>query len=91
MSVTRQKQIRLSEEGRFFLDTCKQGTGYTDTRVMELCLALQSLALRREVRRAHEFLYNNLVQSVASEVLAHPTWPDTRKMSPGKKVAAKTV
>jgi hypothetical protein len=61
MGVTKQKQMRLSEEGRFLLNTCKAATGYTDTKVTEICYALYCLELRREVQRAHEFLYENLV------------------------------
>lgn len=48
MSSKRQKQIRLSEEGWFFLNDCKELTGFTDTRVMEICLAMHSATLGRE-------------------------------------------
>jgi hypothetical protein len=68
MGVTRQKQMRLSDEGRFLLNACKQATGYNDTKVTEICYALYALKLRREVQRAHEFLYTNLVQMTTETV-----------------------
>jgi len=79
MAAKKQKNILLSDEGFFFLGSCKAGTGYSDTKIMELCLALQSLSLRREVRRAHEFLYNNLVQAIASEPRRPKVAPESRK------------
>ena len=85
MNTTKQKQIRMSEEGRFLLHTCKEGTGYSDTKIMELCLALHALVLRREVRRAHEFLHHNLLQYVAAEAQT----PSITLMRHGQSHAAK--
>jgi hypothetical protein len=42
---------------------------------MELCLALHALTLGREVRRAHEFLYQNLVQAVQDRARTEPPAP----------------
>lgn len=60
--MTSQTQVRLSDEGRFFLKTCTKETGFNQTKVIEVCLALHALQLGREVQRAHEFLYSNLVR-----------------------------
>jgi hypothetical protein len=70
MSTTTPKQIRLSQEGMFLLKTCREDTGFTDTKIMELCLALHALHLGREVRRAHEALYDNLVHHGDAKKLA---------------------
>jgi hypothetical protein len=64
MTDSTQKLLRLSGEGRFFLTTCRAATGFNDSRIVELCLALHALSLGIEVRRANEFLYANLVQSL---------------------------
>ena len=61
MSTT-QTQVRRSAQGKLLLTACKLATGYTQTKIFELCLALYALKLGREVQRAHEFLYQNLVQ-----------------------------
>ena len=88
MSVTRQKQMRISDEGRFLLNACKQGTGYNDTKVTEICYALYCLKLRREVQRAHEFLYNNLVVLTAEQTCHEHDGSKARKAHKGPQTSA---
>jgi hypothetical protein len=70
MSNTKQKQIRLSEQGQFFLGACKAATGFSDTAIMEVCLALYAMKLGQEVRRAHEHVYQTLVTGGDAQQLA---------------------
>ena len=74
----------MSEEGLFLLNACKKSTGYTDTKVMELCIAMHALGLGLEVRKAHEFLYANLVESVQNQKLAEQFRPVTKEDAPIK-------
>jgi hypothetical protein len=72
--------IRLSEDGQFLLSTCRAATGYNNSRIIELCLAMQSLRLGREVRRAHEFLYDNIVQALDDQRML-----EARRLGDGKR------
>jgi|GEM_PF-6174805 len=74
MEKFKQKNIKLSPTGRALLAACKGKSGFTDTEIMENCLALQALTLGVECERAREFLYQNLVARVAVAPVhqAHP-------------------
>ena len=62
MITKTQKQIRLSEHGHMVLAACKRDTGWTDTRIIETCLAKFALSLGSQVRRSHQLLYDTIVQ-----------------------------
>lgn len=87
MAGKKQKNILLSNDGRFFMGVLKIGTNFSDTDIIENCLAMHALVLNREVRRAQEFLYKNLVRATGSETLHRSTWPKYKK--PAREQVAK--
>jgi len=82
MRLKMQKQIRMSPEGLFLLGACRQVTGFTDTKIMEICIAMHALRLGTEVRKAHEAIYSSLVQPGDAHKLATAILKKRAKSTP---------
>jgi hypothetical protein len=90
----RGKHMLLSEDGWFLLEAAKKGTGFTDTKVTEICFALHCLTLRREVHRARVMLVKHLVQATMNaaeirKVMHEAALPTKPAKPPVKAVKAK--
>lgn len=83
MSNTVQKNFRLSTKAIRILDECARIGQTTDTKVVELCIACYALELGVEVKRARDFLFDNLTSMIASHHAHRP-----RKPRPAARPAA---
>lgn len=61
-----QKNFRLSPGSVELLEAAAAATGTTDTRIIELAIACYAMEIAVEVKRARQFLFDNLASRIAT-------------------------
>jgi hypothetical protein len=87
MANTKPKNFRMDRDFLSLLALVAKQSGVSETQIMQLSGSLYAVRIGVEVKRAREFLFNNLLAAVATEQVHRPHHNPIPRPSKRRKIA----